>query len=96
MIAANSARVMLPFGLTKRGSPYVRKALYIAAIVAISKNPNGTYVNPILNDYYNTKIQSKTKKQALGAIMNKMVRIIFSVLKNQQPFKFITPEEQNF
>lgn len=80
--------------LTKRGSPYIRKALYMAAIVSISKNPNGTFVNPVMHEYYNKKILSKSKKQALGAVMNKIARIIYSVLKNQRSFIMITPEEQ--
>lgn len=80
--------------LTKRGSIYIRKALYMAATVAIRHNPNGSYSNKVIYDYYQKKIQSKAKKQALGAIMNKLVRIIYSVLKNQQPFVLITPEEQ--
>ncbi|WP_432409309.1 IS110 family transposase [Wukongibacter sp. M2B1] len=80
--------------LTKRGSPYIRRALYIAATIAIRKNPNGTYVNKVIYDYYQEKIKSKSKKQSLGAIMNKLVRIIFSVLKNKRLFVLITPEEQ--
>jgi transposase len=79
---------------TKRGSIYIRKALYMAAAVAIRKNPNGSYTNKIIYDYYQKKIQSKAKKQALGAVMNKLARIIFSVLKNQHPYVVITPEEQ--
>lgn len=80
--------------VTKRGSPYIRKALYMAATVAIRKDAKGNCVNPVMHDYYQRKIASKTKKQALGAIMNKLVRIIYSVLKNQKPFVLITPEEQ--
>jgi transposase len=79
---------------TKRGSSYVRRALYLAATVAIRKQTKGTFVNQVLYDYYQGKIQFKAKKQALGAIMNKLVRIIFSVLKNKQPFTLITPQEQ--
>lgn len=80
--------------VTKRGSPYLRRALYIAASVAIRKAANGTPVNPVLYDYYQEKIKNKAKKQALGAIMNKLLHIIFSVLKNQKPFVLITAEEQ--
>jgi len=46
----------------------------------------GSLVNPVIYDYYQKKIQSKTRKQALGAVMNKLLRIIFSVLKNKQAF----------
>lgn len=79
---------------TKRGSPYIRRALYIAATVAIRKDNKGNCVNQVIHDYYQNKTASKAKKQALGAIMNKLVRIIYSVLKNQKPFVLITPEEQ--
>lgn len=80
--------------VTKRGSPYLRRALYIAATVTIRKAPNGSFVNSVLYDYYKEKTKSKAKKQALGAVMNKLLHIIFSVLKNQKPFVLITPEEQ--
>ena len=79
---------------TKRGSRYMRRALYIAATVSIRKGKNGKLVNPIMHEYYQKKIQSKPKKKALGAVMNKLVRIIYSVLKNNRKFVFITPEEQ--
>lgn len=80
--------------ITKRGSTYIRKALYLVSVSAIRKKSNGKFNNKVIYDYYQKKIQSKAKKQALGAIMNKIVRIIFSVLKNRRPFVLITPEEQ--
>jgi transposase len=80
--------------ITKRGSPFVRKALYIAATVVIRQGAEGSFVNPVLYTYYQHKTQTKPKKQALGAIMNKMVRIVYSVLKHGKPFELITPQEQ--
>lgn len=80
--------------LSKRGSPYIRKALYIAATVAIRKDKKGRCVNPVIYDYYHKMIKSKAKKKALGAIMNKLIHIVFSVLINERPFNLITPEEQ--
>jgi transposase len=80
--------------VTKRGSRFLRRSLYIAATTAIRKAPNGSLVNSAIYDYYQKKIESKPKKQALGAIMNKILRIVFSVLKNKQPFRLITPEQQ--
>ncbi len=80
--------------ITKRGSPFLRKALYIAASVVVRKGTKGKFVNPVLHEYYQQKIQSKANKQALGAIMNKLIRIIYSVLKNSKPFEMITPKEQ--
>lgn len=79
---------------TKRGSPYLRKALYIAATVAIRKDKEDKYVNQVMYELYQRKSVSKAKKQALGVVMNKLVRIIYSVLKNEKPFVLITPEEQ--
>lgn len=81
--------------LSKRGSPFARRALYLAALGSIRKNRDGNYVNKVILDYYKKKILNKTKKQALGAVMNKLVRIVFSVLKNRKPFVMITPEEHN-
>ena len=80
--------------ITKRGSPFVRKALYIAATVVIRQGVKGALVNPVLHTYYQNKVQTKAKKQALGAVMNKLLRIVYSVLKHGKPFEFITPEEQ--
>jgi len=80
--------------LTKRGSKHTRRSLYMTATVAVRKGKNGKCVNPVMHDFYQEKIKTKHKKQALGAVMNKLVRVIFSVLKNKQPFVLITPEEQ--
>ena len=80
--------------VTKRGSPFLRHSLYIAATTAIRKDSKGSMVNAVIYDYYQKKIQSKTRKQALGAVMNKLLRIIFSVLKNKQAFRMVTPDEQ--
>ncbi len=73
---------------TKRGSPYVRRALYIA-VTAIRKSSKGKCVNEVIHEYYQEKIKYKARKQALGAVMNKLVRIIFSVLKNRRAFVLI-------
>jgi len=40
------------------------------------------------------KVETKAKKQALGVVMNKLLRIMFSVLKNKRPFRLITPDQQ--
>jgi len=78
---------------TKRGSIYIRKALYIVALTSI-KHKDNKFTNKVLYEYYEKKIQSKAKKQAIGAVMNKLVHIIFSILKNQHEYTMITPEQQ--
>jgi len=80
--------------VTKRGSPFLRHALYIAATTSVRKESKGSQVNSVIYEYYIRKIKTKAKKQALGAVMNKLLRIIFSVLKNKQPFRLITPNQQ--
>ncbi len=81
--------------LTKRGSPFARRALYLAAMVSVRDSKRAEYPNKVIHDYYNKKKKNKAKKQALGAVMNKLVRIIYSVLKNKRAFVMITPEEHN-
>lgn len=80
--------------VTKRGSPFLRHALYIAATTSVRKESKGSQVNSVIYEYYQRKIETKTKKQALGAVMNKLLRIIFSVLKNKQAFRLISPDQQ--
>lgn len=80
--------------VTKRGSPFLRHALYIAATTSVRKESKGSQVNSVIYEYYKRKVETKTKKQSLGAVMNKLLRIIFSVLKNKQPFRLITPDQQ--
>ncbi|WP_175490695.1 transposase [Pelosinus propionicus] len=80
--------------VTKRGSPFLRHALYIAATTSVRKESKGSQVNSVIYEYYIRKIETKAKKQALGAVMNRLLRIIFSVLKNKQPFRLITPDQQ--
>jgi transposase len=79
--------------ISKRGSRYLRRVLYIAALANI-KQYNGKYINSVLAEYYQAKIQSKPKKVALVAVMHKLVNYIFAVLRDKKPFKVITPEEQ--
>lgn len=80
--------------MSKRGAPRLRGALYMAALLSIAKYRNGKYANEVIYDYYQTKKLSKPGNVALGAVMHKLLRIIYSVLKNQKEFVLITPEEQ--
>ncbi|NLK73397.1 MAG: IS110 family transposase [Clostridiales bacterium] len=80
--------------ISKRGSPYLRKSLYLLALASVKKHKNGECTNKVIHEYYENKKKNKAKKVALGAVMNKLVRVIYSVLKNQKPYIMITPEEQ--
>lgn len=79
--------------MSKRGSPYARRCLYVLALQSVSLRIDGTPKNPVLRSYYEEKCKTKSKMTALGAIMHKVCNIIFAVLRDEKPFVLITPEE---
>lgn len=75
--------------ISKRGSSYLRKALFQAARSAVLKNKQG-HVNPILYDFYALKVeQGKKKMVALVATSSKLLRIIYGMWRKNQPFKLV-------
>ena len=67
--------------MTKEGSALLRKMLYMAALQAV-KRTNNTF-----HSCYNAFVQrGKSKMCALGAIMHKIIRVAFGVLKHDSPF----------
>jgi transposase len=79
--------------MSKRGSRLLRRVLFTAALSNIRTKRNGDACNPVLMDFYQRKSQNKPKKVALGAVMYKLVYIIFAVLRDRKPFEVRTPEE---
>lgn len=79
--------------MSKRGSKLLRRVLYTTALANIRTKRNSEPCNPVLMDFYKRKSQSKPKKVALGAVMHKLVYIIFAVLRDRKPFELRTPEE---
>ena len=79
--------------MSKRGSRLLRRVLYTTALANIRTKRNKEPCNPVLMDFYKKKAQSKPKKVALGAVMHKLVYIIFAVLRDRKPFELRTPEE---
>jgi transposase len=72
--------------ISKRGSTYLRNAVYQATVAAVTKRKNGP-VNPILFEYYSKKLEEgKPKRVAMIATCNKLIRIIYGILTNRQPF----------
>ena len=67
--------------LCKNGSGRIRAILYMAAIVATQHNPD------IKRQYERLLKAGKTKMQALGAAMRKLVQICFGVLKHQCEYR---------
>ena len=67
--------------MSKRGSPYLRRALYTAAGVA-------AFHDPELSAYYQRLRQrGKHHGVAVGAIARKLCFIVFSVLSENRPFE---------
>ncbi|MVB12399.1 IS110 family transposase ISCth8 [Caprobacter fermentans] len=79
--------------ISKRGSSFARRCIYILALQSVSLRKNGEPKNPVLREYYLEKCKSKAKMTALGAIMHKVCNIIFAVLRDEKPFVMITPDE---
>lgn len=78
--------------MSKRGTPFGRRALYIVALASVRKNTNGTLVNGVLREFYQQKTKSKKKKVALVAVMHKLVNYIFAVLRDQKEYEQRNPE----
>lgn len=72
--AINSAK------LSKRGSPYLRRAIWLASTVAAFKDP-------ALSVYYtNLRNRGKAHGTAMGAVARKLTNIIFAVLRDNKPY----------
>lgn len=67
--------------MSKRGSPYLRRALYTAAGVA-------AFHDPELSAYYQRlRKRGKHHGVAVGAIARKLCHIVFSVLSENRPYE---------
>ena len=66
--------------MSKRGSPYLRRALWLAATVASFKDPS------ISAFYQRKRAEGKPHMTVLGHVVRKMVNIIFAVLRNNSPY----------
>ncbi len=78
--------------ISKRGTRIGRRALYAVALASIRKTKKKVPLNHILLNYYNDNLNGKKKKVAIVAIMNKLIKYIFSVLKNNKPYEFRDPK----
>ena len=66
--------------ISKRGSTYLRFAIYRAAFIIIYNN------DTFYNFYTSKRSQGKNHKVALGHVSNKLVRVIFKILTDDEPF----------
>jgi transposase len=66
--------------MSKRGSVYLRRAIWNAATVAAQKNP-------ILSAYYEKKrADGKDYMTAIGAVAHKLCFVIYAVLRDKKPY----------
>ena len=66
--------------MSKRGSPYLRHALWLAASVTVKHDPQ-------LKAYYQRKREEgKPHGAALGAVCRKLLARVYVVLKEQRPY----------
>lgn len=67
--------------MSKRGSPYLRKALYQAAFIALNHDP-------VFKSYYQKKrSEGKHHIVATNAVARKLCHTIYAVLKNNTPYE---------
>ena len=66
--------------MSKRGSPYLRHALWMAAGIARMHDPE-------LKAYYQKKrAEGKAYGTAMGAVCHKLLARIYAVLRDQRPY----------
>ncbi|UWG99216.1 hypothetical protein LPY66_09335 [Dehalobacter sp. DCM] len=72
--------------MSKRGSSYLRKALYQATVAGNSNLPGGPR-NKILYEFYAKKLaEGKPTKTAIIAACNKLIWIINGILSSGNPY----------
>lgn len=66
--------------MSKEGRKEPRAILFMVALTAICQNP-------LIKEVYNRNLQKgKCKMDAIGVCMHKILRIVYGMLKNNQPF----------
>lgn len=66
--------------MSKRGSPYLRRALWQASSIAV-------HHDPAIRAYFEKKrTEGKPYMNALGHVMRKLTNIIFAVLRDNKPY----------
>mgnify|MGYP001607419829 FL=1 len=69
--------------MSKKGSPYLRLALWHAAVVA-------SRANPTLRAFYEQKLkEGKHPMTAYGAVARKLTSIIFALLRDNKLFVIV-------
>nr|MDE5754051.1 transposase [Oscillospiraceae bacterium] len=73
--------------LSKRGSPYLRRAIWLAASRA-------AFCDPVLAEYYQSlRNRGKHHMTAIGAVARKLCNIIFVILKENRSYQSEPPKK---
>ena len=74
--------------ISKRGSPYLRRAIWLAASRA-------AFCDPILSEYYQSlRARGKHHLTAIGAVSRKLCNTIYSILKEERPWQPTPPRDK--
>lgn len=74
--------------ISKRGSPYLRRAIWLAATRA-------AFCDPILSEYYQSlRARGKHHLTAVGAVSRKLCNTIYTILKEDRPWQPIPPKDR--
>lgn len=72
--------------ISKRGSPYLRRAIWLASSRA-------AFCDPILSEYYQgLRTRGKHHLTAVGAVARKLCNIIFTILRENRPYEPLPPK----
>ena len=72
--------------MSKRGSPYLRRAIWIASTCAVQHDP-------MFKAYYEKKASEGMRyMKIIGHVTKKMAAVIFAVLRDNKPYAPILPE----
>jgi len=68
--------------MSKQGNHILRKLLYMGAMATATKSKNSVY-----KKYYESLVaRGKSKRAAIAAVMRKIVRAMFAVVRDREPF----------
>lgn len=72
--------------ISKRGSPYLRRAIWLSA-------QRAAFCDPILTEYYQSlRARGKHHLTAVGGVARKLCNIIFVILKENRPYLPMPPK----
>ncbi len=73
--------------ISKRGSPYLRRAIWLAA-------QRAAFCDPTLSEYYQSlRSRGKHHLTAIGGVARKLCNIIFVILKENRPYQPLPPSK---